>query len=124
MSGNRWALAAACLVALPFPDAQAGGKWRISGRQGGGGPRWSRDGNEILYATAPVGGSLFAVPIKTSGTTLEVGTPVELGSTRTRGGLAITADGKRILASHPAEATHTDAPLTVVVNWTKLLSQK
>ena len=33
-------------------------------------------------------------------------------------------DDERFLMVHPADATNTDVPLTVVVNWTSLLSQK
>ena len=67
----------------------------------------------------------MAVPVKTSGTTLEAGTPIDLGSLPgIRGGLAISKDGESALVALAAEATHTDAPLTVVVNWMQVLAQR
>ena len=67
----------------------------------------------------------MAVPIKASGATLEAGTPVDLGSLPgMRGGLALSKDGQSALIALAAEATHTDAPLTVVVNWIQVLAQR
>ena len=94
----------------------------VSGREGGGAPRWRKDGREIFYATAPVGGTISAVTITPKGNLLEPGTPGALFPRR-GGGFVVSRDG-RFLMPHPAEDTNMDVPLTVVVNWPSLLSQK
>jgi Tol biopolymer transport system component len=107
----------------PFPPT--GQRLPVSGREGGGGPNWGENGREIFYQTSPAGGSIMAAPVIERGNSLEIGTAVEVFPRASGGGgPGITRDGQRFLLAHPPEATHTDAPLTVVVNWTSLMSKK
>jgi eukaryotic-like serine/threonine-protein kinase len=106
----------------PFPQAES--QSVVSGREGGVGPQWRKDGREIFYTTAPLVGTLMAVAITPKGNILDAGTPVALFPRRFRVGFLVSRDGQRFLMPQPAEATNTDVPLTVVVNWTSLLSQK
>ena len=96
-----------------------GGGIRQVSTAGGMGPLWRGDGKE-LYFHAP-DGKLLAAPI-TSGVSLEVGMPATLFEFRAAGNLitpyySVTRDGQRFLLNTIME-TETNAPLTVVVNWT------
>jgi serine/threonine-protein kinase len=57
----------------PFPGP--GGKWQIS-TDGGTQPRWSRDGNEILYTS--LDSRLVVVPLNAGGSGFSADKPVEL----------------------------------------------
>jgi len=104
-----------------FPSG--GGKRQMS-TGGGIGPQWRGDGKELYYHGPD--GKLMAAPV-TSGTSLEVGTPVALFEFRAGGNLitpyySVTRDGQRFLLSTIVE-TEAAAPLTVVVNWTAELKR-
>lgn len=57
----------------PFPSGDA--RWQISS-EGGGQPRWGRDGREIFYVTP--GGTVMAVEVKPSGSELNPQPPSPL----------------------------------------------
>jgi hypothetical protein len=109
----------------PVDDARA--KFRVSAA-GGIAPRWGPDGKELLYITPD--GNLVSVPLML-GRQVQRGTPAmlfKLGSlyeaANLRGNAAyeLTPDGQRLLVNRilrdPAQA-----PLTVLTNWTALLSR-
>ncbi len=108
------------VYARPFPSA-AGGRWMVSS-EGGGQPRWRRDGKE-LYFIAP-DKKLMAVEVKT-GPTFERGTPKPLFDSRLGGIYAVSgrvaflyapsADGQRFLAAATSETD--TSPIAVVLNW-------
>jgi Tol biopolymer transport system component len=110
----------------PFPDAHAGTR-RVS-IAGGSRPEWRGDGREILYRmTTGDRRVVMAVSVTPGAKGLELGTPrvaFQVGSARGNPQVAITRDGQRALVALPATATNTDTPLTVVVNWTRLLGEK
>jgi Tol biopolymer transport system component len=104
-----------------FPKP-GGGKWQIS-KDGGGFPRWRRDGKELFYYASD--GRLMAVPI--SGTTgLEQGIATPLFEPRLLNGPANTAgyraqydvspDGQHFLLNLPVDEA-TASPMAVVLNW-------
>ena len=93
-----------------FPST--GRRWPVSS-SGGGGPRWSPDGREILYINAA--GELVSTGVETDVTEIRVGASRVLFLTfrRTRS-LAdsffdISADGEPLVFTRPAQAP---APLT------------
>ena len=101
-------------------DRGPGGKWQIS-RDGAiaATPRWRSDGKELLF----IGGfqvmavDVNLIPVFRSGNPqplfrLPVGSVVQF---------AVAADGKKILAAVPAQASEVAEPMTVVLNWTALL---
>lgn len=111
--------------------ASAIGKWQIS-TAGGSQPAWRADGKEVFYLAPD--GRLMAVPIESGPDFFRPGTPkplfqtrmdLERGNADAAGALRqydVTADGQRFLLNqHVADAT--DAPITVVVNWPKLLQK-
>ncbi len=97
----------------PFPGP--GSRTQIS-KGGGGLPRWSRDGREIVYPCC--GDKLMAVEVKTrSGfeateprvlLTLPTGTEV----------WDITSDHQRVFVAAPSTSVRNSAPLSIVTNWT------
>jgi eukaryotic-like serine/threonine-protein kinase len=107
------------VTSFPVP----GGKTLVS-TDGGGQPRWRRDGKEIFYRSAAQGGRLMAAPVSAKGSTLEVGSTQPLFDTPQlspmRYAYDVAADGQRFLLNVQGQATPADAaaPLTVVVNWT------
>ena len=101
-----------------FPDA--GARQRVS-VHGGAQPRWRRDGKELFYLA--LDGRLMAVPVSTTPTAIETGSPRVLFDTRIRGGFmdrrnqyVVTRDGQRFLVNLSAEDENS-APITVVMNW-------
>ena len=101
-----------------FPDA--GARRRVS-VHGGAQPRWRRDGKELFYLA--LDGRLMSVPVSTTPTAIETGSPRVLFDTRIRGGFmdrrnqyVVTRDGQRFLVNLSAEDENS-APITVVMNW-------
>ena len=100
-----------------FPGG--GGKRQVS-NDGGGGPRWRRDGRELFYYSGD--GKLMAAPAP-RGESFEMSAPVSLfefraGVVQTRyAPYAVTADGQRFLINEIVD-TEPNAPLTVWTNWT------
>ena len=94
----------------PFPPS--GAPWQVS-TDGGGQPRWRRDGRELFYVS---GNRLVSVDV-TAGATFGTAPPRELF--RLPGfsgrGYAVSSDGQRFLVGTPVEQT--DTSMTVLVNW-------
>jgi Tol biopolymer transport system component len=105
----------------PFPT---GNRIQVS-KEGGGQPRWRRDGKELFYIARD--GTLMAVPIDlpAAGQTPTVGAALSLFSTRlaSRGArkqqYAVAADGQRFLMVVADEAAA--SPITIAQNWMAML---
>jgi serine/threonine protein kinase len=118
------------VVVQPFPDP-SGGKWQIS-TKGGHYPRWRRDGQEIYFLDPDR--QLVAVSVKTdrkfevgqSTTLLTAPFPFPTGfADAMQVPYDVTPDGQRFLMSAPlpAPSTSTQAPITVITNWTSVLKR-
>jgi hypothetical protein len=89
---------------------------------GGGVPWWRSDGTELFYMSRE--GKLMSVPVK-AGPTVEFGTPTMLFESPIHtlslisSQYAVARNGQRFLIAAPAMTT--TPPITVVVDWTKLL---
>jgi Tol biopolymer transport system component/predicted Ser/Thr protein kinase len=107
------------------------GKWQVS-NAGGSQPMWRGDGKEIFFLTPD--GMMMAVPVESGENLFRSGAPKPLFQTRLEFARRInseglfmrqydvTPDGQRFLLNqHVADST--DAPITVVVNWPKLLAK-
>jgi dipeptidyl aminopeptidase/acylaminoacyl peptidase len=102
----------------PFPGP--GDKTQVS-PAGGGWPRWSRDGPEIVYLAPD--NTLMSVPVSARGSVLIPGEARKLFRIQPRRGSRLDAyqydlspDSQRILVNmHVEEAT--SAPITLIVNW-------
>ena len=110
----------------PFPAA-SGGKWTVS-QGGGSSPRWRGDGKELFYLSPDA--KMMSVEVSTN-PVFKAGVPKALfqtaiymsgGPTRTVTRYDATADGKRFLInSRVVGRTAPPSPITVVLNWTRLL---
>jgi hypothetical protein len=101
----------------PFPTP--GGKVRVS-TDGGGYPRWSKDGRELFYTT---GAKVMSVEVQMT-PQFRAGIPRELFTLADRAGLwDVAPDGKRFLLEQiPADqGPHT---LQGVVNWFEELRRR
>jgi Tol biopolymer transport system component len=107
----------------PFPAAGNWWRKRIS-NNGGGHPRWRRDGKELFYIAPD--GTLMAVAVNAEDT-FEASAPRTLFKTRIAGidslvrplnltNYAVTADGQRFLIASEAEGTPPSS-ITVLLNW-------
>lgn len=90
---------------FPPPASAQGSRWQVS-NAGGGSPRWSRNGRELIYQA---GDQLMAMSYSMSGDAFVADKPrvwiVALGSTtNTPGGWDLAPDGKRVLVVTPAES--------------------
>jgi len=100
-----------------FPEC--GNQQRVS-VNGGGQPRWSKDGKELFYVE---GDSLMAARVSTD-PTLSLGLPQKLFSSK---GLVlaanhvltydVTPDGERFVLVEPVEGKAPDPVIRVVLNW-------
>jgi serine/threonine protein kinase len=101
----------------------AGAKWQIS-TAGGGNPVWRGDGKEIFYLATD--GKLMSAAIESGKSYFRPSTPKPLFQTRLMPTLIreydVMGDGKRFLLNVPA-LDNADEPITVIVNWPKLLKQ-
>jgi eukaryotic-like serine/threonine-protein kinase len=108
-----------------FPD---GGKQQIT--YGGGiEARWNRNGKEIFYIA--LDGKMMVLPIRTTGQTLDPGTPKVLFQTSIVDGgnppvhpktqYAVSSDGQRFLINTIADESA--PPITIVTNWTRALKK-
>jgi Tol biopolymer transport system component len=103
----------------------SGGKWQIS-TSGGGWSSWRADGREMYYADADM--NLMAVSVET-GAEFKAGIPRKLfqlplpntGITNSRNQYAMASDGQKVLVNAAAEESK-PTPITVVLNWTAVLS--
>jgi len=106
---------------ISFPG---GDQRRQVSTNGGGQPRWRRDGKELYYLG--LDGKMMAVDIVTSAG-LNSGIPRPLFDTGltlepTLDQYAVTSDGQRFLVLKPV-AGAAPVPITVVVNWAPSLKQ-
>ncbi len=107
------------VTAFPVP----GRKWQVS-TGGGSLPRWSRNGNEIVYMGT--GTRLMAAEVSSRSDTFQVGKTQALFVTRVwRPGIIydVTRDGQRFLVNTANQAQN-PGPLTLVVNWPAELKKK
>jgi eukaryotic-like serine/threonine-protein kinase len=91
------------------------GKWQIS-IEGGGGPRWRRDGRELYFLSTDQ--KLMSVDTSLS-PTFSAKRPQQLfrySLTSLLNAYDVSPDGKRFLLFAPNNIG-TDAPITVVLNW-------
>ena len=99
------------------------GKWQIS-TAGGTNPVWRGDGKEIFYLAPD--GKLISVPIESGETFFRPLPPRPLFQTRLISSLFreydASADGKKFLLAVPS-ADDTNEPITVIVNWPRLLKE-
>jgi len=111
-------------------SASAVGKWQIY-TAGGSQPAWRADGKEIFFVAPD--GMMMAVPVESGENFFRPGTPKALFQTRLEFDPAVdlsrgvrqydvTADGQRFLLNQRLP-DNADAPITVVVNWPKLLQK-
>jgi Tol biopolymer transport system component len=110
----------------PFPGP--GQKVSISSN-GGGQPRWRRDGNELFYIA--LDGQLMAVPLTlaANGQAIEGGAPVRLFAANVGAAVQsnnkqqymVSPDGQRFLLNTILEEAA--SPITVILNWTGTPSQ-
>ena len=105
-------------------SASAVGKWQIS-TAGGSQPAWRADGKEIFFVAPD--GTMMAVPIESGSDFFRPGTPKPLFRTRldfdpNRRQYDVTPDGQRFLLNQRLPDTG-ESPITVVVNWPKLLEK-
>ena len=107
----------------PTTFRSAGRKWRIS-TTGGANAVWRGDGKEIFYLG--LDGKMMSVMVDSGPDSLHAGPPKPLFQTRlVPGGIRqydVTRDGKRFLLNVPSPDTR-DEPITVIVNWPKLLER-
>jgi hypothetical protein len=101
---------------LKFPDPTT--RRKVS-TDGGGYPRWSKEGNELYFRS--LDGQLVAVPVRFNGAAADLGDPRLVMRLIEPPGVHpypydIASDG-RILALTPVSGAGTDISLTVLVNW-------
>jgi eukaryotic-like serine/threonine-protein kinase len=104
------------------PFRGPGGKWQVS-PGGGCGPRWRRDGREIVYVS--LDNRMTATEVKASGSSCEVGATHSLFATRPYGVFGrfdLSVDGQRVLI--PYEVGQPSAAITLVINWPAELKRK
>ncbi len=107
--------------AFPPPSSGQGGKWQIS-NNGGGSPRWSRTGHELVYLS---GDQIMTASYTVQGETFVAEKPnvwiAKLGrAPGTLTGWDLAPDGKRVVVVTPvesAEATKVDHELVFLQNF-------
>ena len=106
-------------------DGKVGGNKVLRSTGGGNQPHWRRDGRELFYVADD--GTMMAVPVRSSATAFEAGTPKALFKTRMfreRNIPAIdydvTADGQRFLIG---TLVGEPSPVSVILNWTAELKK-
>jgi serine/threonine protein kinase/Tol biopolymer transport system component len=107
-----------------FPHTES--KWQIS-RDGGGEPRWRRDGKELFYLSAD--GKVISVSVKAA-TTFEAGPPQALFQTHLRQSISaldhisydVSADGQKFLVDTKTDESNA-TPMSVVLNWSSNLEK-
>jgi Tol biopolymer transport system component/predicted Ser/Thr protein kinase len=113
-----------------LPEAAGGsgsvtGKWQISSGAGTQ-PVWRADGKEVFYLAPD--GQMMAAPIESGKDFIRPGTPKALFPTRVRTQVSVrdydvSSDGRRFLLNQPVADTG-EPPITVIMNWPKLLEKK
>jgi Tol biopolymer transport system component len=94
----------------PFPGP--GGKWQIS-REGGGAPRWARNGRELFYY---YGNKMMAVDIKTE-PAFTAGRPRMLFEGQYVGNYDVSQDSQRFLMVQAVEPSQPATQINLVLNW-------
>ena len=94
----------------PFPGP--GGKWQIS-TEGGGAPRWARNGRELFYY---YGNKMMAVDIKTE-PTFTAGKPRLLFEGQFIANYDVSPDGQRFLMIQAVEPEQPATQINLVLNW-------
>src|SRR5262249_27233939 len=106
--------------------ANAEFKFQVS-TNGGADPMWRADGKEIFYLAPD--STMMAVPVESDENLFHAtASPKALFRTRIRFDEYVreydaTLDGKRFLLNQPL-ASANETPITVIVNWPKLLDRK
>jgi Tol biopolymer transport system component len=98
----------------PFPGP--GRKWQIS-TGGGFWPRWRGDGRELFFQTQ--NNRMMAVEIDYIRGSIAIGGERELFSLASSSDFDVSADGQRFLVVR--EEGQVNEPLTLILNWTKLI---
>ena len=98
-----------------FPDGA--GKWQIS-KGGGGNPRWSRDGKEIVYNAS--GAAIMGVKVSIN-TGVQVGEPARILGNWDGGTFDTAPDGRILMAVTGGQ--NTVNPIKVILNWQALLKK-
>jgi serine/threonine-protein kinase len=118
-SGGRFAV-----YVRPYPNVSQG-PWQIS-TEGGKAPVWARTGGELFYLDES--NALMAVPVQTSGSQFDHGTPVKLFDTKYSGDFYscdVTPDGQRFLMMKESDAgERTPRTIVVVLNWFEELRRR
>ncbi len=107
------------VVAFPEP----GGKWQVS-QDGGGEPRWSRDGRELFFVDRQ--NRFVSVEVIRSPAGFETGAVRPLFQYHVAGAekrYDVSPDGKRFLVTAPAE-DEAPSPVSVLTNWTAKLRRR
>ena len=86
---------------------------------GGVQPVWSRDGKEIFYLTEDR--TVVSVPVETTGGVFRTGAPRPLFKISEDSSYDVTSDGQRFLVGR--NVADRDPPVSVIVNWPKLLTR-
>ena len=87
---------------------------------GGSQPLWSRDGKEIFYLTQDRT-TVVSVAVETAGGVFRTGPPRALFKPGEDVTFDVSADGQRFLVNRTVSVT--DPPVSVIVNWPKLLTR-
>jgi eukaryotic-like serine/threonine-protein kinase len=106
----------------PFPAGN--GKWEVS-TNGGGQPRWGRDGKELFYLAADL--KIMAVDILEKGDSIVIGSPKVLFQTNppplSFRPFDVAADGRKFVVTTETIQAST-VPITLVSNWLALLNRQ
>ena len=105
------------VYAMPFPGP--GRRYQIT-TEGGGGGRWRNDGREILFQAQ---GTLYAVGVEPTGSSLRIGSPQKLFSLEGITAGAPLPDFSRFITAVSKRSPEV-APLALVMNWTAELERK
>jgi eukaryotic-like serine/threonine-protein kinase len=104
-------------------SANAVGRFQIS-NAGGTQPVWRSDGKEIFYIS--LDGRMMAVGVESGADFFRPGPAKPLFQTRVSANnwsqYDVTPDGRRFLIAQPAEGSK-ETPISVIVNWTRLLTK-
>jgi serine/threonine protein kinase len=108
-----------------IPFLHGAGKWQVS-TAGGLQPRWRRDGRELFYISTD--NKIMAAEITEQQSSLLIGkvqSLFQIDPVRSAGGSPydVTADGKKFVVASVASSQGSE-PLTLVVKWPALLTQK
>ena len=108
-----------------FPER---GAKRLVSNGGGGWPRWSSNGSEIIYLSPD--NQLMAAAVHGTGGRLEIAAPKRLFALRPRTparldayAYDVSADGRRFVVNTLVEDT-TPTAITLVLNWTAVLPNR